>query len=286
MNTSILVLGATGNLGGEVVRQLVAKGYNVRTGVRQPEKYNAPSAQAEAIRFDCDDPTSYTPALDGIEQLFLIARPLDPEAPLVLAPVIQAAKQAGVQRIVFNSALGVDQNEAAPLRQVERQLEVSGIAHTLLRPNFFMENFSNGFIAPMIHKSDGIFVAADDTKTSFISVVDIAAVAVAALTEGGHEGKAYNLTGSESLDHSEVAATLSEVTGRDIIYQAISEEEMCQGAIDNGLPEPMAGYLAVLYQATRAGYMAVTTPDVAQVLSHPPVSFVDYASQNAAAWKA
>lgn len=285
MNTSILVLGATGNLGGEVIRQLVDKGLNVRAGVRQPEQYNMPATQVEAVRFDFDDPTSYAPALDGIEQLFLIARPLDPEAPLVLAPVIQAAKQAGVQRIVFNSVLGADQNEAAPLRKVERQLEVSGIAHTLLRPNFFMENFSSGFIAPMIQQAGGIFVAAHNAKTSFISVVDIAAVAVAALTEDGHEGKTYNLTGLESLDHSEVAATLSEVTGRVMIYQAITEEEMCLGAIDNGLPEPMAEYLAVLYRATRAGYLAVSTPDVAQVLDRPPVSFVSFANQNAATWK-
>ncbi len=285
MITSILVLGATGNLGGEVVRQLATKGFNVRAGVRQPEQFSIPSARVEAVRFDFDDPTSYSPALDGIEQLFLIARPLDPEAPLVLAPVLQAAKQAGVQRIVFNSGMGVEQNEDAPLRQVERQLEASGIAHTLLRPSFFMENFSNGFIAPMIQKAGGIFVAAENAKTSFISVVDIAAVAVAALTEDGHAGKAYNLTGPEALDHSEVAAIISQVTGREISYQDISEEAMSQGAIANGLQPSMADYLVVLYQDTRARYTAVTTPDVEQVTNRPPVNFVDFANQNASVWK-
>lgn len=223
--------------------------------------------------------------LDGIEQLFLIARPLDSEAALVLAPVLQAAKQAGVQRIVFNSALGVDLNEAAPLRRAERLLESSGIPHTILRPNFFMENFSSGFIAPMIQEANGIFVAAEDAKTSFISVVDIAAVAVAALTGDGHQGKAYNLTGPEGFDHSEVATILSDVAGREIVYQAVTEDAMCQGAIDNGLLPPMAEYLAVLYQVTRAGYMAATTPDVEQVTNRPPVNFADFAKQNASAWK-
>lgn len=97
MKNSIFVIGATGNLGSEVTRQLVAKRHKVRVGGRKPEQYNAHSSMIEAVRFDFDDPISYCPALDSIEKLFLIALPLDPEAPIVLAPVIQAAKQAGVK---------------------------------------------------------------------------------------------------------------------------------------------------------------------------------------------
>ena len=285
MKNSILVIGATGNLGSEVTRQLVAKGVKVRVGVRKPEQYTAPSSQVEAIRFDFDDPTTYCPALENIEKLFLIALPLDPEAPIVLAPVIQAAKQAGVKQIVFTSALGVDQNEGAPLRKVERQLEASGIAHTVLRPNFFMDNFSTGFIAPMIQSTDGIFVAAEDAKTSFIAITDIAAVAVVALTEEGHAGKAYNLTGPEGLDHSSVALVLSEVSGREVTYHPISENDMRQGALDNGLPEPSVDYLTVLYQATRAGYLAESSFDVEQVLGRPPVKFHTFAQLNKVVWQ-
>ena len=285
MNNSILVIGATGNLGSEVTRQLVAKRHKVRVGVRKPEQYNAHSSMIEAVRFDFDDPTSYCPALDSIEKLFLIALPLDPEAPIVLAPVIQAAKQSGVKQIVFNSALGVDQNEEAPLRKVERQLEVSGLGYTVLRPNFFMDNFSSGFIAPTIQGAGGIFVAAEDAKTSFISITDIAAVAVAALTEDSHAGKAYNLTGPEGLDHSVISASISEVSGRNVTYQSISEEVMRQGALDNGLSEPNVNYLSVLYQATRAGYLAATTSDVEQVLGRPPIKFDEFAQLNKAVWQ-
>jgi uncharacterized protein YbjT (DUF2867 family) len=285
MNSSILVIGATGNLGSEVTRQLVAKELKVRVGARKPEQYEAPSSLIEVVRFDFDDPTSYSPALENIEKLFLIALPLDPDAPFVLAPVIQAAKQAGVKQIVFNSALGVDQNEEAPLRKVERLLEGSGIAHTVLRPNFFMDNFSSGFIAPTIQGADGIFVAAEDANTSFIAIADIAAVAVAALTEAGHENKAYNLTGPEALDHAYVAAVLSEISGRTISYQPISEDAMLQGALDHGLPAPNVDYLAVLYQATRAGYLARTTPDVEQILGRPPVKFDAFARLNQVFWQ-
>jgi uncharacterized protein YbjT (DUF2867 family) len=199
--------------------------------------------------------------------------------------VIQAAKQAGVEQIVFTSAFGVDQNEEAPLRKVERQLEASGLGHTVLRPNFFMDNFSNGFIAPMIQDADAIFVAAEDAKTSFIAISDIAAVAVAALTEEGHAGKAYNLTGPEELDHSTVAAAISAVSERNISYQPISEADMRQGALENGLPGPHVDYLAVLYQATRAGYLAATTSDVEQVLGRPALSFDEFLKQNQAAWQ-
>lgn len=285
MNNSILVIGATGNLGSEVTRQLVTKGHNVRVGVRKPDQYLVPSNQVETVRFDFDDPTSYCPALDSIEKLFLIALPLDPEAHLVLAPVIQAAKQAGVKQIVFNSALGVDQNEEAPLRKVERLLEGSGIDHTILRPNFFMDNFSSGFIAPTIQAADGIFVAAADAATSFIAIADIAAVAVAALTGDGHENEAYDLTGPEALDHFYIASVLSEVSGRTISYQPISEELMRQGALDSGLPAPSVDYLTVLYQATRAEYLAVTTPDVEKVLGRAPIKFDKFARLNKTAWQ-
>jgi uncharacterized protein YbjT (DUF2867 family) len=284
MNNSILIIGANGNLGSEVIRQLVANGHHVRAGVRSPGHYTAPSSQVETVRFDFDDPTTFCSALDGIEKLFLISRPLDLEAPSVLAPVIQAAKQAGVQQVVFISALGVDQNEEAPLRKVEKLLKGSGIGHTVLRPNFFMDNFSTGFIAPMIQGADGIFVAAEDAKTSFIAITDIAAVAVAALTEDGHTGKAYNLTGPLALDHAAIATAITKVSGRKITYQPISETDMRHGALENGLPEPNVDYLSVLYQVTRAGYLAATTSDVEQVLGRPALDFDEFAQQNKTVW--
>lgn len=285
MNNSILIIGATGNLGNEVIRQLVANGHKVRAGVRNPWQYTSPSSLVEAVHFDFDDPTTYCPAFDGIEKLFLISRPLDPEASIVLATVIQAAKQAGVQQIVFTSALGVDQNEEAPLRKVERLLESSGIGHTVLRLNFFMDNFSSGFIAPMIQGAGGIFVAAVDAKTSFIAITDIAAVAAVVLTVDGHAGKAYNLTGPQALDHAEIAATIAAVAGRNITYHPIAEADMRQGALENGLPETNIDYLTALYQITRAGSLATITSDVEHVLGRPALNFDDFAQHKKAAWQ-
>ena len=166
--------------------------------------------------------------------MLLIAPPLDVESPAKLSPVIDRARALGVGHIVLNSALGVDADENAPLRRIERHLMASGAGYTILRPNFFMENFTTGFLAPMIRQGE-IYLAAGDGRTSFISTADIAAVAAEAFA-GGHQGREYNLTGPEALDHTEVAQLISQASGRTITYHAISEEEMLAGAMaDLGL---------------------------------------------------
>jgi uncharacterized protein YbjT (DUF2867 family) len=192
------------------------------------------------------------------------------------------AKERGVRHIVMASALGVDAVEQAPLRLVERHLMASGLPYTLLRPNFFMENFSTGFLAPML-KQGGIFLAAADGKTSFISVKDIAEVAAIAFVKG-LGSKEYNLTGPEALDHTAVAAMISKVSGKPITYQAIPEEAMLSGLRGTGMPEGAVQYVGVLYSAVRAGYTAAVTRDVEAVTGRKPITFQDFARQAAAAW--
>jgi uncharacterized protein YbjT (DUF2867 family) len=208
---------------------------------------------------------------------------LDPEAAAKLNPVVDRAKAAGVRHIVLNSALGVDQSDEAPLRVVEKHLMASGLAYTILRPNFFMENFTTGFLAPMIAQG-GIFLAAGDAGTSFISVEDIAAVAAAAF-EKELFGAEFNLTGPAALDHHQVAKIISESSERRIQYQALSEEAMLQGARDQGLPEGALQYMGILYNAVRSGWMAATSADVERVIGRPPVSFGNFAQAQTDAWK-
>jgi len=188
----ILVTGAAGNLGRAVVAALNSKGIDVRAATRSPGKL-ALDAGIETVAFDYTHPAAHAAALQEVDGLFLIAPPLDSEAPAKLNPFIDLAKERGVRHIVMASALGVDAVEQAPLRLAERHLMASGVPYTLLRPNFFMENFSTGFLAPML-KQGGIFLAAADGKTSFISVKDIAEVAAIAFVKG-LGSKEYNLTG-------------------------------------------------------------------------------------------
>jgi uncharacterized protein YbjT (DUF2867 family) len=146
-----------------------------------------------------------------------------------------------------------------------------------------MENFSSGFLASMIAQG-GIYLAAGDAGTSFISIEDIAAVAAVAF-EKKHYGAEYNLTGPAALDHAQAAKIISEVSGRQIQYHPLTEEAMLQGARDQGLPEGAVQYMGILYAVVRNGWMAAVTNDVEKVLGRPPVSFGGFAQAHAAAWK-
>lgn len=278
---TILVTGAAGNVGGAVAKALLEKGFKVLGGTTRPQTALLPDG-VTAARADYNDPASVKAALEGVDGLFLVAPLLDPEAPAKLNPVIDQAKSKGVAHIVFNSALGVDQNEAAPLRIIEKHLMASGVNYTILRPNFFMENFSTGFIAPMIAQG-GIYLAADDARTSFISTADIAAVAASAFGER-HYDTAYNLTGPDALDHSQVAAMISEITGKTVTYHALTEEAMLQGAREQGMPEGAVAYMAVLYHAVRNGWMAAVTDDVQKATGRTPVTFGEFVRKSADHW--
>lgn len=277
----ILVTRATGNLGRAVVSALNMKGVTVRAAARNVGRL-APSGGVEPALFAYEDQATHRAALQDVDALFLTAPPLDPEAPAKLNPVIDLAKTLGVRHIVFNSALGVDAVEQVPLRIVERYLMASGVPFTIVRPNFFMQNFSTGFLAPMV-KHGGIFLAAADGRTSFISVADIAEVAVGAFVNG-LVSKEYNLTGPEALDHNQVAAVISKVSGKPITYQGIAEEAMLGGLRGTGMPESAVQYVGALYSAVRAGYTGVVTRDVETVTGRKPTTFETFARQSAAAW--
>jgi uncharacterized protein YbjT (DUF2867 family) len=277
----VFVTGATGNLGRTVVAALKTKGIAVRAAVRSLGKLT-PSTDVEPVLFAYENQATHKTALHDVDALFLMAPPLDPEAPAKLNPVIDLAKTHGVRHIVLNSAQGVDAVEQAPLRVVERYLMASGVPYTILRPNFFMENFSTGFLAPMV-KQGAIFLAAAEGKTSFISVEDIAGVAVAAFVNG-LASKEYTLTGPEALDHNQVAAMISKVSGKPITYEAIAEEAMLSGLRGSGMPESAVQYVGVLYSAVRAGYTGAVTGDVEIVTGRKPTTFETFARRSAAAW--
>jgi uncharacterized protein YbjT (DUF2867 family) len=185
---------------------------------------------------------------------------------------------------VFISAFGVNHNEQAPLRIVEHHVMDSGLPYTILRPNFFMENFSEGFLSGTIKGQNGIFLAAGDGKTSFVSVQDIAAIALAAF-QTPLVGQELDLTGPAALDHSEAAKIISEVSGRPVAYHSLTEEQMVAGARAAGMPETAIGYLTVLYGAVRGGYAAAVTPDFENVTGRKRTTFTEFAQAAVAAWK-
>jgi uncharacterized protein YbjT (DUF2867 family) len=286
----VLVVGATGNIGRPLVELLAAQGERVRASTRHPETY-AKRAGVEPVGFDYDRPATWPPAFDGIDRaLILPAVVACPEATTI--PIIDEARNAGVRRVVLVTAMGVEQQEmqdhsaaARSQRAIELHLVESGIAYTILRPNWFMQNLNPGFFLTMIRERGGLYLPTADSRTSHIDTRDIAAVAAAALTEAGHEGMEYTLTGPEALDFDEVAHILSEATGREISYVAISDTEMRRDLATESWPRDQIEMTVSWLALMRQGWYAPVSASVTEILRRPPITLRQFAEENAEAWR-
>jgi uncharacterized protein YbjT (DUF2867 family) len=279
----ILVTGATGTTGREVVKQLTAAGARMRLLVRDPDRAVALDGPGvEIVQGDLARPETLTAALAGIEKVFLLTAPHPAQVELQ-GNLVEAARRAGVRRIVKMSAIGADLQ--SPVRvarwhaETEKQIEASGLGYTHLRPGFFMQNVLA--FAPSIAAQSVFQVPAEDARLAMIHVGDVAAVAVRALLDAAHAGQAHTLTGPEPLSYHDVAAKLSEATGRTIRYVNVAPEDFRRGLLQAGVPEWYADMLLELYAIVRAGYAAAVTDTVQRVTGRPPLRFDDFAHESA-----
>ncbi len=286
MSGEILVLGATGTVGAELVRLLVAQGARVRAATRRVQAAAALEALggARPVAFDLERPATYAAALDGVERVFLIARPGDDTPERHSVPLIEAMLAARTVRHVVNlTAIGTERRPDFGLRKVELALEASGLGFTHLRPNFFMQLFAHGPLHEAIRARGVIAVPAADAKLSWIDARDIAAVAARVLcAPDAHAGRGYDLTGPEALDHAQVAASISEHGGRPVRYEALDEETARELIVHSGLTPAHAERLIGFYRLVRSGLAAPVSPDVERVLGRPATSFARFARDHAA----
>jgi uncharacterized protein YbjT (DUF2867 family) len=283
--STILVTGSTGTVGSQVVQALSqVPGLTVRAATRGGK--NPFGASVTTVGFDYDDPASLRSAVAGVDKVFLLT-PFAQNQVELAGRLIEAAKSSGVKHVVKLSAIGCDQEPGIQLgrwhRGVERLIEGSGMAYTFLRPNNFFENFLN-FYPPV---ADGnIYLPWGSAGASFLGAVDIAEVAKIAFTKPGHEGKAYTLTGSQSLTIEHAARVIGEVTGRAIRYVDVPEEAARKGMLDAGMPAWMVDAMMELHAVDKAGYAAAIAPDLVELIGRPSQTFEEFAKLNAARWKA
>ncbi len=272
-----LVIGATGKTGRRITSRLAARGHRVRAGSRVP----APAQDGvEPIHFDWYDPATYGPALDGADRVHVIPPAGRLDHPPRVAAFFDAARASGVERVVLMTARGVDASDAIPLRQNELALQASRLEHTILRPSWFMQNFSEGAFAP---DAGGVVAApAADGETPFVDAEDIADVAVAALTEDGHAGQVYELSGPEALTWAQAVEILAAQARRPLAFVDVDPEAWVAGAARAGLPADYAGMLAQLFAAVRAGVEAPLSDGVQRALGRAPGSFAAFAAREAA----
>ena len=282
----ILVTGATGKVGTELVEQLVASGQPVRALVRDPEKASRSlPAAVELSRGDLADAESIEEALSGVEKMFLLA-PVDQRMLEMEQHATAAAKAAGVKHLVKLSAIGADPNSPRFFLSVhgksEQTIRDAGVPFTFLRPNFFMQNLLTS--AATIKQQGAIYQPAADSAASFIDAADIAAVAAKVLTSAGHEGKAYTLTGPQSLTYTQVAELLSRVIAKPVKYIDVPRDAAKQGMMQSGMPEWLAEGICQLVDAAREGEMAGVSPDVRNILGQPGIKLEEFLRENRGAF--
>lgn len=275
----ILVTGANGATGSEVVRQLAAEGRPVRAMVRKPENAEAlPKERVEVVVGSFSDIESLGSAMDGVDAVFMISFE-HPDQLTLQANAIEAAKRAGVKMMARLSAAGADANSDDPLvsnhGKGDRQLAQSGLGYVLIRPQWFNQNF-------LTYCPGGVIrLPAGDAPLPFVDVRDIAAVTIKALTEPGHDGRAYVLTGPEALNHTEVAAILSEATGKHFVYEDVSPETYRRSLLDEGASEHYADLIIKLFAFVRSRGEDEVHDDIERVLGRPAISFRQFAHDHA-----
>jgi uncharacterized protein YbjT (DUF2867 family) len=280
MTDTILVTGSTGNVGSQVVKQLSSLNGNIRAAVQSKNRADEiKNTRAQLVEMNFNRPETIRMAFEGVQKLFLLT-PFVPNMVEISTNLVDEAKKAKVKHIVKQSAFGSDIKKPGITmsrlhRQVEEIIESSGIDYTFLRPTSFMQNYL-GFANSI--KSQGVFYAPlADSRSSFVDVRDIAAVAVQALTKSGHENKAYNITGPEAVSNYDIANILSKTTGRKITYVNISDDDARKGMKENGMQEWTINALMELYNFQKAGKASPVSLDVERVTSRKPISFEQFA---------
>lgn len=271
----VLVLGGTGKTGSRVAGRLSAHGPRVRTAARS----------GADVHFDWDNQATWEEVLSGATGLYLVSPILRIDFAELVGQFLDQAERAGVRHVTCLSAYGMEYVPAeVALRAVELDLAARGsLASTVIRPAWFMEDFSETFLRPV---NDEIVVPAGDGAEAFVSVEDIAAVAAVTLTEPKkHAGRAYALTGPQELTMAEAAEMISAAAGRTITYRDTDREQWIAAMVSSGVPAEYAQVLRSLTATLASGNGARPNSDVLDVTGTAPVTFAEFAAKTAPAWQ-
>ncbi len=276
----ILVTGATGTTGREIVRQLAAAGALFRVMGRDRAKAQAilGGEGGEIVQGDFGQPATLDRALDGVDRVFLLSPP-GPQQVEQQNHMIDAARRArNVKHVVKLSAIGADPNSRVRLLkqhgQIEKHLEDSGLAFTHLRPNSFMQN-TLGF-ASTVKTQAAFYAPAKNARVSLVDARDVAAVAAAALSEPGRENKSYTITGPAALSYAEVAEKISNAIGTKVTYVDVPPEAAKKGMTNAGLSEWMADAINELFSTWSEDFGAEVTNVVGEVANKQPNTYDDF----------
>ncbi|AJE82579.1 NmrA family protein [Streptomyces albus] len=277
-NNGILVLGGTGKTGRRLVGALRARGAEVRAASRSGE-----------VRFDWDDRSTWAPAFTGVRAAYVVDlqdKPGQWDAETQIRALAEQAVAQGVERLVLLQARVHGLVGGKDLKAGEGAVRESGAEWTILRPNWFFQNFDEGVLFDAVLAGE-LRLPAGQGREPFVDAGDVAEVAAAALLEDGHQGQILELSGPASLSLTEAAALLSEASGREIRYVPVDHQEYVDELVSYEVPADYALFVADLVAQIRDNRNTATTPTVERILGRPPRDFADFAKSAAAdgAWQ-
>lgn len=279
-----LIIGATGNVGREVIANLPKESIEIVAAVRNVKKARQQLGDSiEYVVFDFEKPSTYQAAFTKVETVFLVRPPTISNVKRYIAPALDVAEQSGVQHVVFLSLSGVENNWIVPHYRIEQTLRQSTMSWTFLRASFFMQNLSTTHRDEIKQKGE-IFVPTGHGKTSFVDVRDIAVVGAAALIDPQHKNKAYDLTGSEALTYDTVAGIFSRILSRDIVYANPSIIAFARRQRQKGVEWPFIVVMIALYSTARFGLAKHISPELEQLLGRPPTTMTQFIEDHKAMW--
>jgi uncharacterized protein YbjT (DUF2867 family) len=275
----ILVTGATGTVGSEVVKRLSAHGIKARAVTRDLRKAKANSLpHVEFVQGDFDDAESMRPACSGVDRAFLLTNSTARAEEQQIA-FVRVAQQSGLRHIVKLSQLHADPSSPQRFLRyhgvVEAAIQAADLTFTFLRPNLYMQGLLN--FQQSIQQKNAFFAPAADARISAVDVRDLADVAVAALTKTEHDNKIYSLTGPDALTFAEMAQKLSRAVGRTITFVDVPPESMRAALAGLGFPSWQADGLIEEFAMYRRGEATTVEPGVGEALGRPARSFDEFA---------
>lgn len=275
----ILVVGASGTVGSEIVRQLKAEGYAVRATTSKPVKENT----SELVHVNMTNGEGIKSAFENVDKAFLLSPPGYADQYSMLSPLIQEAKRRALKKVVLMTAMGANANAEAPFRRAEIELENSGLNYNIIRPNWFMQNF-NTFWAQGIREQKKILLPAGQAKVSFIDARDISTVAAKLLTSDEFNNKDFDLTGPQAVDHDFVAKEISKATNQTITYQETTPAEFGKFLTSVGLPADYVNFMVMIMGFLREGYSANVTDNVKKITGREAITVEQYTQDYKKSW--
>jgi uncharacterized protein YbjT (DUF2867 family) len=278
----ILILGATGNTGSLVVKQLKDNNANFGIMVRENQSTSSIDLSNDQIRFgDYDNLALMVKAMKGVKRLYLVM-PMSPNTKQWVANVLVAAKQAGVEHIVKQSGMKASLKAGSKVIRdhafTDNLIKASGIAYTIIQPNSFFQNLYGSLST--INDHANFYMPFSDVAHSLVDLNDVAMVITKALTEEGHENKTYVLTGNKALTYAEQAKLLTKVSGKTINYIAVSKADSEKGLKEMGMDDWSARHLAELMGwFVDADFYHETTDTIEDILRRKPRSFEEFAKE-------